>query len=353
MDPIFVTIGPLELRWYGLLIAGGVLLGAVWGVRLARGRGLDPAWMLDMTPWMVLAGLVGARIVYVLTSPGAFFGPGGDPLRAFAVWEGGLSIHGAVAGVVLVLAWGARRQRYDVWRYLDVLAPVMALGIIGGRLGNFMNGTDTGGRLTDWAIGFRWPERGTETFGAVGRLVFGDDLWSGAPPACQALRMAAAVGGEPEACVVHLTKLYGALVGVLVLGVVLWALARAKKHGAVILHAFLWYSVIRSVIEEPFRDNPLPWRVYLNESAGVGLFTATQLASVVIVAVAWWLLSRRPYKTDEPAPAAAGAAGARGGRPPGGARAAARRDAARRDAAGQRGKGAGRRGKGAGRGTRS
>ena len=479
MDPIFVTIGPLELRWYGLLIAGGVLLGAVWGVRLARGRGLDPAWMLDMTPWMVLAGLVGARIVYVLTSPGAFFGPGGDPLRAFAVWEGGLSIHGAVAGVVLVLAWGARRQRYDVWRYLDVLAPVMALGIIGGRLGNFMNGTDTGGRLTDWAIGFRWPERGTETFGAVGRLVFGDDLWSGAPPACQALRMAAAVGGEPlrafavwegglsihgavagvvlvlawgarrqrydvwryldvlapvmalgiiggrlgnfmngtdtggrptdwaigfrwpergtetfgafgrfvfgddlwsgappacqavrmaaalggepEACVVHLTQLYGALVGVLVLGVVLWALARAKKHGAVILHAFLWYSVIRSVIEEPFRDNPLPWQVYLNESAGVGLFTATQLASVAIVAVAWWLLSQRPYKTDEPA--AAASAGSRAARPPGGARAAARREAARRDAAGtgdkgsgkrgKGGKGGGRKGKGPGSGTRS
>ncbi len=361
MDPIFLTIGPLELRWYGLLIAGGVLLGAVWAVRLARGRGLDPAWILDMTPWMVLAGLVGARIVYVLTSPAAFFGPGGEPLRAFAVWEGGLSIHGAVAGVVLVLAWGARRQRYDVWRYLDVLAPVMALGIIGGRLGNFMNGTDTGGRPTDWAIGFRWPERGTETFGAFGRFVFGDDLWSGAPPACQAVRMAAALGGEPEACVVHLTQLYGALVGVLVLGVVLWALARAKKHGAVILHAFLWYSVIRSVIEEPFRDNPLPWQVYLNESAGVGLFTATQLASVAIVVVAWWLLSQRPLMTDEPA--AAAVAGARAARPPGGARAAARREAARRDAAGtgdkgsgkrgKGGKGGGRKGKGPGSGTRS
>ena len=329
MDPIFLTIGPLELRWYGLLIALGVVLGAVWGVRAARARGLDPEWLLDMAPWMVLVGLVGARLVYVLTSPGAYFGPGGNPLAAFAVWEGGLSIHGAVAGVVAVLAWRARRTGYNVWRYLDVLMPVMAFGIIGGRLGNLMNGTDTGGRLTDWAIGFRWPEPGTPTFGEFGRLVFGEPLWLYAPPACSAPFAA----GEP--CVVHLTQLYGALVGVLLIGVIVWALARARKHGAVMLHAVIWYSLLRSVIEEPFRDNPVPWQVYLDESGGVGLFTVTQLASVPIIAVAWWLLAKRPLMSEETDPtpvAAAGAARGQAKRPAGGARAAARREAARHEA---------------------
>ena len=295
MDPIFVTIGPLELRWYGLLIAGGVLLGAVWGVRLARGRGLDPAWMLDMTPWMVLAGLVGARIVYVLTSPGAFFGPGGDPLRAFAVWEGGLSIHGAVAGVVLVLAWGARRQRYDVWRYLDVLAPVMALGIIGGRLGNFMNGTDTSGRLTEWPIGFTWPEPGTATLGAVGRFLFGENMWTGFPGVCSEGSYIPLwqCTGEIVRGPVHLTQFYGFLVGFLLLFIIVWALRRSATPGYVFWQFVLWYSVLRFTIEEPFRDNPLFWNVYLADGLdqpGIGLFTLTQLFSIPLILIALYML---------------------------------------------------------------
>lgn len=327
MDPIFLSIGPLDLRWYGVLIAAAVVLGAVWTVRAARARGLDPEWLLDLAPWMVLAGVVGARLVYVLTSPAAFFGPGGNPLGAFAVWQGGLSIHGAVAGAIAVLAWRARRKGVDAWRYLDVLMPIMALGVVGGRLGNLMNGTDTGGRLTEWAIGFRWPEPGTPTLGAFGRVVFGDPLWLFSPPVCRAPLAA----GEP--CFVHLTPIYGAVVGLLLLGVVAYGLARWRTPGVVFLHAVLWYSVLRSVLEEPFRDNPLVWPVYLDAAGGVGLFTATQLASVVIVAACAWLLARRP--SDAAAAAASpGAAGAPAkARPPGGARAAARRDAARRDAA--------------------
>jgi phosphatidylglycerol---prolipoprotein diacylglyceryl transferase len=286
MDPIIVQIGPLALRWYGVLIALGVVVGAMWTLRAARRRGLDAEWLLDMAPWMVGAGIVGARLVYVITSPSAFFGPGGDPLRAFFVWEGGISIHGAVVGVVLVLAWRARRKGYDVWRYLDVLSPVAALGIIGGRIGNFMNGTDTGGRLTDWAIGFTWPEPGTPTLGAFGRFVFGEPLWLYAPPVCRTVPI-----GDP--CVVHLTPAYGALVGLLLVGIIAWALQRTRTPGAVFLHLVVWYSVLRSVLEEPFRDNPLPWPAYFDASGGVGLFTLTQLMSVPIVLIGLYLLWMR------------------------------------------------------------
>jgi phosphatidylglycerol---prolipoprotein diacylglyceryl transferase len=293
MDPIFLTIGPIVVRWYGVLIMLGVVLGAVWSVRLARQRGLDPEWILDMGIAFAVAGIIGARIGYVLTSPAAFFGPGGRPAAALAVWEGGLSIHGAVAGIILVLVWAARRKGYDAWRYLDVLMPIMAFGIIGGRLGNFMNGTDTGGRRTDWPIGFDWPPPGTPTLGEFGRIVFGDTLWTGSPPACQPLVL------RGEFCTVHLTQLYGALVGVALVAVIVWALARARSHGGVALHAVLWYSVLRSVIEEPFRDNPLPWPVYLDPVGGVGLLTTTQLASVPIVLIAAYLLWTRPDKADD------------------------------------------------------
>lgn len=309
MDPIFMTIGPIVLRWYGVLIMLGVVLGALWTVRLARARGLDPEWILDLGIWFALAGIVGARLVYVLTSPSAFFGPGGDPLAAVRLWEGGLSIHGAVAAIVAVLVWQAGKKGYDAWRYLDVLMPVMAFGIIGGRLGNFMNGSDTGGRLTEWAIGFRWPAPGTPTLGEFGRVVFGENLWLAAPPACYegGLRL--------DPCVVHLTQGYGAVVGILLVGVIAWALANARSHGGVLLHTVIWYSVLRSVLEEPFRDNPLLVRLYEDPVGGVGLLTTTQVASVLIVLVALALLLRRPDKAvDVPrvTPAAAKAARTRG-----------------------------------------
>ena len=86
MDPIMLQIGPLALRWYGFLIAMGVLIGSNWTLHEAKKRGLDTEKLLDMTLWLVISGLVGARLVYVLTSPGAYFGPDGNPLSAFAIW---------------------------------------------------------------------------------------------------------------------------------------------------------------------------------------------------------------------------------------------------------------------------
>ncbi|MEX2534672.1 MAG: prolipoprotein diacylglyceryl transferase [Trueperaceae bacterium] len=283
MDPIMLQVGPIAVRWYGFLIAAGVLVGALWATRLAPKRGVDADKLLDAAPLLVIAGIIGARLFYVLTSPSAFFGPNGDPLDAFKVWQGGISIHGGILGVVLALWIYARIRKMDMWAALDVMSLVGALGIIGGRIGNFMNGTDTGGRPTDWPIGFTWPQAGTETFGSFGRIVFGEPLWLYAPPACAAV----APGG---ACKVHLTPLYGALIGVALIFVVLWALRRTKAPGFAFWQFILWYSLLRSIVEEPFRDNPLFWPVYLNESAGIGFFTLTQLVSIPIVLVALYLL---------------------------------------------------------------
>lgn len=287
MDPIMVQVGPLAIRWYGFLIALAVLLGALWALRLASRRGLDPEKLLDMALWLVLAGVIGARIGYVLTSPSAYFGPGGNWVDAFKVWEGGVSIHGAVVGVLIAMWFYARRHGLNMWSYLDILVPLGALGIMGGRIGNFMNGTDTGGRLTDWAIGFTWPEPGTPFLGGFGKFLFGDNLWQFGPPVCFAVP-----AGEP--CVVHLTQMYGFAVGFILLFVALWALADKRAPGFVFWTFVLWYSVLRSVIEEPFRDNPLGWEIYLDTSGGVGLFTITQLASFVIVLIAVYMLLTLP-----------------------------------------------------------
>lgn len=238
-----------------------------------------------MTLWLVLAGLIGARLVYVVTSPAAYFGPGGDPLSAFAIWEGGASIHGAVLGIVVALWFYARRHNLNMWAYLDVLTPIGALGVIGGRIGNFMNGTDTTGRLTGWPIGFTWPEPGTQTFGALGRVIFGENLWANAPQFV--------VNGELVRGPVHLTQLYGALIGVVLVFILLWAFRRSRTPGFVWWQFVLWYSLLRSVFEETFRDNPLFWPVYLSEgpdAPGIGLFTLTQLVSVPLILIALYML---------------------------------------------------------------
>lgn len=280
-----LQIGPLAIRWYGLLIAAGVVFGSIWALHAARKRKMDTEKLLDSAVWLVLAGIIGARLVYVITSPGNFFGPGANPLDAFKVWEGGISIHGGVIGIMVALYFYARSKGMNMWDMLDVLTPVGALGIIGGRIGNFMNGSDTGGRLTELPIGFTWPEPGTETFGAVGRFIFGDNLWQFSPPVCNTVPF-----GDP--CTVHLTPLYGMLVGVALIFVIGWALNRNRMAGFVFWQFVMWYSLLRSVIEEPFRDNPLFLNVYLNESAGIGLFTLTQLISIPLIVFALWQISR-------------------------------------------------------------
>lgn len=285
MDPILLELGPLALRWYGLLIVAGVLIGSTWSLREARRRDMNADALLDLAPWLVVSGLVGARLVFVLTSPGPFFGPGGDPLSAFAIWQGGISIHGGVIGIAIAVFVLGPRRGLRPWSVLDVLTPIGAFGIIGGRIGNVMNGTDTGGRLTDWPIGVAWPERGTETFGAVGRVIFGDDLWAYAPPVCANVPAG-------EACVVHLTPVYGALVGVALIPLLAWAFRRSRTPGFVFAVFVLGYSLVRSVIEEPFRDNPLFLPVVENAQAGIGLFTLTQLVSIPLILVAAYALVR-------------------------------------------------------------
>ena len=293
MDPILIQLGPLALRWYGLLIALGVLGASYWTLAEAKRRDLDTDKLLDMTLWLVISGLIGARLIYVLTSPAAYFGPGGNPLDAIAIWQGGGSIHGGILGILVAVWIYSRIHGLNMWAYMDVLTPVGALGVIGGRIGNFMNGSDTTGRVTGWPIGFTWPEPGTQTFGVVGRFVFGENLWSSAP---QVL-----VNGQIAYGPVHLTQIYGVFIGIALILILLWAFRRSRAPGFVWWQFVLWYSVLRSVLEETFRDNPLPWPVYLSEgigAPGIGLFTLTQLVSIPLILISLYMLLVLPPVED-------------------------------------------------------
>lgn len=134
--PVAFQIGPLTLRWYGILMAAAMALGLWLAYRDARRRGIDPENLLKAAELGLLGGLVGARLYYVLFNLEYY---GRFPLKVFAVWEGGLAIHGGLLGGILVGGAYAAWRGLPLPRYLDIGAPSLALGQGIGRWGNFFN----------------------------------------------------------------------------------------------------------------------------------------------------------------------------------------------------------------------
>ena len=156
IDPIAFSIGPLAVRWYGLMYLVG--FAAAWWLGIRRiGKGMAPITRQqfdDLIFLAVLGVILGGRLGYVL-----FYKPGyyaAHPLEVFAVWQGGMSFHGGLLGVIVAMVFVARRQGVDFLRLMDFIAPLCPLGIAAGRLGNFING-ELYGRVTNvpWGMVFR------------------------------------------------------------------------------------------------------------------------------------------------------------------------------------------------------
>jgi prolipoprotein diacylglyceryl transferase len=147
------NLGPVPVRAYALFIIAGIFL-AIWlGERRWVARGGRPGDVTEVATWMVPFGIVGGRIYHVLTSPQAYFGDGGEPVKALYIWQGGLGIWGAIAfgGVG---AWiGCRRRGIPLPAFGDALAPGIVLAQALGRMGNYFN-QELYGRATDlpWAV---------------------------------------------------------------------------------------------------------------------------------------------------------------------------------------------------------
>ena len=134
--PELVQLGPLTLRWYGLLIASAVLIGLTLSSRLARIRSLESGLISDLLPLLVLASVIGARLYYVAFEWRNY---ADNWLKALAIWEGGIAIHGALIAGSITLLLFCRWRRQPFWDVLDVLVPSLALGQAIGRWGNFFN----------------------------------------------------------------------------------------------------------------------------------------------------------------------------------------------------------------------
>ena len=138
-------IGPLPIRWYGFLIASAVLIGVTLSTYLAKRRGVNPDLISDLAIWLVVAAIPCARLYYVAFEWDKYKD---NPTELFAIWHGGIAIHGAILGGILATLIFARLNRISFWQLADLVAPSLILGQAIGRWGNFFN-SEAFGRPTD------------------------------------------------------------------------------------------------------------------------------------------------------------------------------------------------------------
>lgn len=262
IDPIALHLGPVQVHWYGIMYVIGFAV-AWW---LARHRATRPgsSWKVvdvdDLIFWAMLGVILGGRVGYVLfyVLPHTPDVLAHDPLYPLKIWQGGMSFHGALLGVVAALALFARSRRRNVLDVLDFAAPLPGIGIFAGRIGNFING-ELWGAPTDVPWGFIVPDP------ATGELVAR-----------------------------HPSQLYEAVLEGLLLFAVLWWFSRKPRpRGAVLGLGLLWYALVRSAIE--FVRLPDSQVGYLTGdwlTMGQLLSAPMYVAGVWLLAQAW--IQRRP-----------------------------------------------------------
>jgi phosphatidylglycerol---prolipoprotein diacylglyceryl transferase len=227
IKPVLLAVGPLKIHWYGVMYLIGFLGGWWLGrVRAAKPHSIwTPQQVDDIVFFIVLGVVLGGRIGYVL-----FYGFSGflsDPLSLFRVWEGGMSFHGGLLGVLLSMWVFARRHGHTFFEATDFVAPLFPIGLGTGRLGNFINAELWGGP-TNLPWGMRVPCN--EAVGLCSRL--------GMP--------ANAAYSVP----VHPNQLYEFLLEGVVLFLILWIFsARQRPRMAVSGLFLLCYGVFRFCIE--------------------------------------------------------------------------------------------------------
>ncbi|MBE9237786.1 prolipoprotein diacylglyceryl transferase [Anabaena aphanizomenioides LEGE 00250] len=143
--PIIFELGPVIIRWYGLLIASAVLIGVSLSQYLAKRRHVNPELISDLSIWLVIGAIPAARLYYVLFQWSEY---SQHPERIIAIWQGGIAIHGAIIGGVIAALIFAKVKKISFWQLADLVAPSLILGQAIGRWGNFFN-SEAFGRPTD------------------------------------------------------------------------------------------------------------------------------------------------------------------------------------------------------------
>lgn len=227
-DPVALQIGPLAIRWYGLMYLAG--FSAAWWLGRVRARRpgalITPQQMDDLLFYAALGVILGGRLGYTLFYD--FNGWLDDPLQILRVWEGGMSFHGGFLGVLLAMWWYGRRIEKGFFAMTDFIAPLVPLGLLAGRVGNFIN---------------------SELWGAPGNVPWAMQLsCANHPSLCwDKLLLAPSSVLTPP---LHPTQLYEAVLEGLVLFLILWFFsARPRPTMAVSGLFLLGYGSFRFLVE--------------------------------------------------------------------------------------------------------
>ena len=155
-NPVALSVGPFSVRWYGMMYVVGIIAGLLVALPYARSKGFTDKQLEKIVYWSAPAGLVGARLYYVLQQP---LGPYlAEPWRILAFWEGGMAFYGAIFAVVITLLVLSKRMKLPILKLIDVAAPFAVVGQFFGRIGNFING-DVIGYATNlpWGVVYASP----------------------------------------------------------------------------------------------------------------------------------------------------------------------------------------------------
>ncbi|MCT2537303.1 prolipoprotein diacylglyceryl transferase [Aquibacillus koreensis] len=147
LDRVMIELGPFTVYWYGVIIATGAFLGLLLATRESNRLGLKKDLFVDLIVFAVPIAIISARLYYVIFEWERYVG--GPWWKPFAIWEGGIAIHGALIGSVITAIVFARAKKESFWQIADIAAPSIILGQAVGRWGNFMNQEAHGGAVSE------------------------------------------------------------------------------------------------------------------------------------------------------------------------------------------------------------
>ncbi|MEA9654986.1 prolipoprotein diacylglyceryl transferase [Xanthomonas campestris pv. raphani] len=285
IDPIAFSLGPVQVHWYGLMYLAAFF--SAWALgrsRILRGRlpGVDMDGFSDLLFYGMLGVVLGGRIGYMLFY--AFDTFLANPLILFKVWEGGMSFHGGLLGVLIACGLWTRRHRLHFFDVMDFVAPLVPLGLGFGRLGNFVGG-ELWGKFTQAGWGVIFPHA--------------PELADWSPAQLQAQCAAGALDRFAR----HPSQLYEAALEGVVMFVVLWTFSMKPRARYAVSGLFaLLYGVFRFIVEfVRVPDAPLGYLAF-------NWLTMGQILSLPLIGVGLVLLalSRRAPVLQPVVPTAAG-----------------------------------------------
>jgi len=221
------NIGPLTIRFYAILIIIGAIVGSWLAARQAKKHGEDSELVLDLLPWLLIGGIIGARLWHVFTPSASNIAQGvttenylRNPIEILKMWKGGLGIPGGVIGGALALIIYTKSKKLSFWQWADFIAPGLLVGQAIGRWGNFVN-QEVYGRPTDlpWAITIDPQYR---------------------------------ISGFEQVVKYHPLFLYESLLNLIGAGVLLWIDRKFKDKlfkGDIFFGYLIWYSTVRFLLE--------------------------------------------------------------------------------------------------------